>query len=175
MKGMEKRNRPESAQPDSSLSADTKPTQAIWHPLKSHSRSPRPLQTPAAHFKRPYRNCLGKKSWDRPPLSRRGSPDRDQTFSSTYHQTYAHMCPGVVFKRRLEFASGLLLQLQIHKGLISIPAVRQIGFDVSLCFIEAASNRDPAVLTGIRFIRPMSAQPESGLPFRATTPVNPVA
>ena len=47
--------------------------------LKSHS-PPRPPQTPAAQFKRPYRNCPDHTTCAPPHLFFRGSPDRDLTF-----------------------------------------------------------------------------------------------
>src|SRR6266567_6489431 len=74
---------PESAAPEPSLpdlAAHRWPSAADWNPI---GRSPRPSQTPATYFKRPYRNCPGQESWDRPPVSCRGSPDRDLTFIST--------------------------------------------------------------------------------------------
>ena len=40
-----------------------------------------------AHFRKtlaPYRNCPGKRSRDKPPLSHRGSPDRELTFMRSY-------------------------------------------------------------------------------------------
>src|ERR1035441_8106077 len=46
-------------------------------------RSRHPPQTPAAQFKRLYRNCPGRKSPAQSCLVCRGSPDRDLTFTST--------------------------------------------------------------------------------------------
>src|ERR1035438_9275265 len=50
--------------------------------LKSHS-PPRPPQTPAAQFKRPYRNCPDHTTCAPPHFFFRGSPDGALTFVST--------------------------------------------------------------------------------------------
>jgi hypothetical protein len=50
--------------------------------LKSHS-PPRPPQTPAAQFKRPYRNCSDHMTCAPPHFFFRGSPDRALTFVDT--------------------------------------------------------------------------------------------
>src|ERR1700683_4147045 len=46
-------------------------------------RPPPPPQTPAAQFKRSYRNCPGLKNRAQPCLVYRGSPDRNLTFTGT--------------------------------------------------------------------------------------------
>ena len=73
----------ESAQPGSSHPAHPIPKRPSGTDGNPIGRSPRSSQTPATYFKRPYRNCPGKRSSVRPPLSRRGSPDRDLTFMRT--------------------------------------------------------------------------------------------
>src|ERR1035438_1846599 len=50
--------------------------------LKSHS-PPRPPQTPAAQFKRPYRNCPDHTTCAPPHFFFRGSSDRALTFIGT--------------------------------------------------------------------------------------------
>src|SRR5580704_4329756 len=47
------------------------------------ARSPRPPQTPATHFKRPYRNCPQAENRVPTRLICRGSPDRALTFLVT--------------------------------------------------------------------------------------------
>src|SRR5271157_2199925 len=54
--------------------------------LKSHS-PPRPPQTPAAQFKRPYRNCPDHTTCALPHFFFRGSPDRALTFPVIYRLT----------------------------------------------------------------------------------------
>ena len=46
-------------------------------------RNNRPPQTPAAQFKRPYRNCPDHTTCVSPHFVFRGSPDRDRTFIGT--------------------------------------------------------------------------------------------
>ena len=46
-------------------------------------RSPRPSQTPATYFKRPYRNCPRRTDRAQYSCVCRGSPDRDLTFLGT--------------------------------------------------------------------------------------------
>jgi len=67
--------------PPSPIQYPQKPSGAHSNPI---GRSPRPSQTPATYFKRPYRNCPGRRSCHRTPSSRRDSPDRDLTFLRTY-------------------------------------------------------------------------------------------
>ena len=59
-----------------------RPSGADSNPI---GRSPRPSQTPATYFKRPYRNCPGRDNCARSRLNQRGSPDRDLTFPITDH------------------------------------------------------------------------------------------
>jgi len=70
--------------PDSTI----RPTSPIQHPQNPSGadrnpigRSPRPSQTPATYFKRPYRNCPGEESCAQSRLLGRGSPDRDLSFT----------------------------------------------------------------------------------------------
>ena len=73
------------------------PTSAIQHP-QNHSgadrnpigRSPRPSQTPATHFKRPYRNCPGEENCAQSRLIGQGSPDRDLSFVGTNPENAAN-------------------------------------------------------------------------------------
>ena len=72
--------------PDSTI----RPTSPIQHPQNPSGadrnpigRSPRPSQTPATYFKRPYRNCPGEESCAQSRLLGRGSPDRDLSFTGT--------------------------------------------------------------------------------------------
>src|ERR1035438_3714485 len=59
--------------------------------LKSHS-PPRPPQTPAAQFKRPYRNCPDHTTCAPPHFFFRGSPDRALTFIGTNPENAANFC-----------------------------------------------------------------------------------
>jgi hypothetical protein len=62
------------------------------------ARSPRPPQTPTAHFKRPYRNCPGAAHCLPTHRICRGSPDRDLSFPIT--------CPReIAFRLRSIFAT----------------------------------------------------------------------
>jgi len=58
--------------------------------LKSHS-PPRPPQTPAAQFKRPYRNCPDHATCAPPHFFFQGSPDRALTFTVLI-QSRLHRC-----------------------------------------------------------------------------------
>ena len=66
----------------------TSPTQYPQNPSSADrnpiGRSPRPSQTPATYFKRPYRNCPGEESCAQPRLIGQGSLDRDLLFAGTY-------------------------------------------------------------------------------------------
>src|SRR6266702_549389 len=95
---------PESAAPEPSLpdlAAHRWPSAADWNPI---GRSPRPSQTPATYFKRPYRNCPDRRSCHRQASSRRDSPDRDLTFAGTDSEAtdayWAHSPVGVTVLSR---------------------------------------------------------------------------
>ena len=64
----------------SSFAPKTLPISQSTPLKKCIGRSPHPPQTPAAQFKRLYRNCPGRKSPAQSCLVCRGSPDRDLTF-----------------------------------------------------------------------------------------------
>jgi hypothetical protein len=60
-----------------------RPRSASRRHRKSIGRSPHPPQTPAAQFKRSYRNCPGPDNRAQSCLVCRGSPDRNLTFHRT--------------------------------------------------------------------------------------------
>ena len=73
-------------------------------PLKCIGSSPHPPQTPAAQFKRSYRNCPGRRNRAQPCLVCRDSPDRNLTFTGIYRGRWRPSRPQV-FTLKL-FLSG---------------------------------------------------------------------
>ena len=126
------------------------PTSAIRHPQNPSgadrnpiARSPRPSQTPATYFKRPYRNCPGQETCAQSRLIGRGSPDRDLSFLVLNSQASVQVTHPVwlqaLQRRRGSIWNGrpnsAALALRVHQLLVRVPLGRR---EVSTQFLRCA-------------------------------------
>jgi hypothetical protein len=117
-----------------------RPSGADSNPI---GRSPRPSQTPATYFKRPYRNCPGRRPCDRPPLSRRGSPDRDLTFLCTDDRGLLPIKSARTNRdcdRLFGFATVMTRPGKLSRKMLEFSTISTITFS-SHCSSEASSPR----------------------------------
>ena len=124
-----------------------RPTSAIPHPQNPSGadrnpigRGPRPSQTPATYFKRPYRNCPGEESCAQSRLIGQGSPDRDLSLVGTNPENAANCSIGRRSRGNSAIVTGNPSDLKYRAVEVECGGARPIRRTVPLCFYNNWSS-----------------------------------